>query len=116
MTLQALLMSGPFLLDLVIVGTYIIGTSAALFGLYDIHKKHWAGDLRVMIYTLLLSATILPICTIIKNGSDVSNTMLFTYMYLSVATYLIYNLYENKKLTHEKRTQTNYIKKLLTGK
>jgi hypothetical protein len=71
------------------------------------------GDLRVMIYTLLLCSTVLSISTIIKNGSDISNAMLFTYTFLAAATYFTYNLYENKKLTHEKRTQPNYIKKLV---
>ena len=115
MTLQALLTSGPFLLDLVIVGTYIIGASATTFGLYDIYKKKWAGDLKVMTTTLLLCATILPICETIKQGTVVSNAMLFTYIFIAFATYFMYNFYENKNLTHEKRKQTNYIKKLLTG-
>ena len=116
MTLQALLQSGPFLIDLTIIAAYIIGSSAATFGLYDIHHKHWKRDLPTMTTTLLISAGILALCNLLKNGSPISNAMLFTYTYLIAATYFITNYYKNHKLTNEKQQQTNYLKKLLNKK
>jgi hypothetical protein len=111
MTVQALLLSRPFILDLIIVGTYIIGTSAAVFGFYDRFHLRWTGDLKVMIATLLISSIVLSICTIINHGSFVSNTMLFTYTFLLISDYFITQL-NNPKLSHEKRKQKT-IKQLI---
>ena len=115
MTIQALLNNLDFVLNLVIVGTYIIGASAAIFGFYDRFHLHWTGDLKMMITTLLTSAIILTICTALKNGSLVSNTMIFTYTFFLIADYFIIQL-DNPKLSHEKHKQKNYIKDFLTGK
>jgi len=111
MTLQTLLNSGPFLLNLTIVGTYIIGLSATIFGLYDRFHLHWTGDLKVMITTLLTCSAILPISEAIKHGSLASNAMLFTYGFTLMAIYFTTQLH-NPKLTHEKRKQKT-IKQLL---
>ena len=48
MTIQTLLNSIPFVLDLIVVGTYIIGISAAIFGFYDILHLKWTGDLTIV--------------------------------------------------------------------
>jgi hypothetical protein len=104
MTLQALLESGPFILDMVIFGTYIIGASATTFGFYDRFHLHWTGDLKIMITTLLTCSAILPITETLKHGTLTSNAMLFTYGFLAAATYFATQL-KNPKLTHEKRKQ-----------
>jgi hypothetical protein len=101
MTLQTLLNSIPFVINLIIVGTYIIGTSAALFGLYDRFHLHWTGDLKAMITALTASAIILITLNIIKNGPIISNAMLFTYIFLIAATYFTTQLC-NPKLNHGK--------------
>ena len=111
MTLQALLTSGPFIIDLIIVGTFIIGTAATIFGLYDRFHLHWTGDLKIMITSLLTSSIILVVCTVLKNGSAVSNAMLFTYTFLIVSIYFATQL-KNPKLTHEPRKQQT-IKEIL---
>ena len=106
MTIQALLTSGPFIIDLIILGTFIIGTAATIFGLYDRFHLHWTGDLKVMITALLTSSIILAVCNILKNGSPVSNAMLFTYSFLIAATYFTTQLH-NPKLNHGKKVSKN---------
>ena len=102
MTIQAFLESGPFILNLIVFGTYIIGTSATIFGLYDRFHLHWTGDLKVMITTLLTCSIILPILEIIKHGSIVSNAMLFTYTFITAAVYFATQL-KNPKLKHARK-------------
>jgi hypothetical protein len=113
MTLQALLNSGPFILDLIIVAAYIIGISATIFGFYDIIHKKWKRDLPTMAITLATSAALLGICELLKNGSLTSNAMLFAYTYDIIAIYFTIQYYKNPHLTNEQQKQTNYLKKFI---
>jgi hypothetical protein len=99
-------------------GTYVIGTSALIFGIYDLYHLKWTGDLKIMATALDLSAFILfglayfnltnPILAIIFG---------FTYMFMS---YAFLNELKNPNLKHEPRKQkqwwqiiNEYIDKLL---
>ena len=114
MTLQALLLSTDFLIQLVVVGCYIIGASATAFGFYDIKHLKWTGDLKIMITTLLTTSGILIVCAILLHSSIQGNIALVTTFFLIVSGYFAIQL-KNVSLTHEPRKQKT-IWQLLTKK
>ena len=99
MTLESLILNVPFIINLTILGAYIIGVSAAVFGFYDILHLKWTGDLKVMITALLSCSIVLAICELIKGGTIVSNAMLFTYSFMVVSVFFSKQR-KNSKLAH----------------
>ena len=114
MTLQAILLSTTFLIELVVVGCYIIGASATIFGFYDIKHLKWTGDLKVMITALLTTSAILVTCAILLHSTIQGNIMLATYVFLAASAYFYIQL-KNPSLSHEIRKQKT-IRQLLTKK
>jgi hypothetical protein len=118
MTIEGLLHSTAFILDLIVFGTYVIGVSAVAFGFYDRFHLKWTGDLLVMIATLLSCSAILSFCEYLKHGHLYSNAMLFTYIFLASSIYFATQL-KNPKLAHEKRKQKSlkdfYWEKIARG-
>ena len=114
MTLQALLLSTTFLIELVVVGCYIIGASATIFGFYDIKHLKWTGDLKVMITALLTTSAILITCAILLHSNIQGNIMIATYLFLIASAYFALQL-KNPSLTHEPRKQKT-IQQLLQKK
>jgi hypothetical protein len=114
MTLQALLLSTDFIINLIVVGCYIIGASAVTFGFYDIKHLKWTGDLKVMISALLTSAAILTICALLKHSSIAGNIMLAVYICIATSGYFALQL-KNPALSHETRKQKT-LRQLLTKK
>ena len=102
MTLEALVNSLPFVLNLIVFGTYIIGLSAVIFGFYDLIHLKWTGDLKVMVTALLSCTTILIVCAILKQSSIVGNIMLAAYFF-TVISLLFFKQQKNPKLNHEPR-------------
>ncbi len=99
MTIEGLINNIPLLIDLTIVAAYIIGSSAAIFGAYDILHLKWTGDLKAMITALVACTITLLICTVLKHGSIISNPMIIAYIYTTV-TMLFYAEKKNPKLSH----------------
>lgn len=108
MTIEGLINSLPFITNLVIFSSYIIGTSATIFGFYDILHLKWTGDLKVMITALLSCSAILVFCELVKNGTFVSNAMLFTYGFM-IVSFFFSTQFKNPKLSHGAKP----LKKLL---
>lgn len=105
MTLESLIINIPLLLNLIVVGTDIIGFSAIAFGFYDILHLKWTGDLKTMITALLSCSGILVVCEVLKHGSLVSNAILFTYGFIIVSIYF-FKQRSNPKLSHGAKPQT----------
>jgi hypothetical protein len=114
MTLQALLLSTDFIIQLVVVGCYIIGASATIFGLYDIKHLKWTGDLKVMISALLTTSGILVTCAILLHSNIQGNIAIATTIFLIASVYFTIQL-KNPSLAHEPRKQKT-IRQILTKK
>ena len=99
MTLESLILNIPLIIDLTILAAYITGVSAVIFGFYDILHLKWTGDLKAMITALATCSTILVICTILKQGTIISNAMFATYFYITIAA-MFYGEINNPKLKH----------------
>ena len=99
-------------------GTYLIGTSALAFGIYDIYHQKWTGDLKVMATTLDTSALIL-FALAFFNITDQLPALIFGITYL-IASYKFLKQLKNPNLAHESRKQkqwwdiiNEYIDKIL---
>lgn len=99
MTLESLILNIPLLINLTIIGCYIIGAAATIFGLYDIYYLRWTGDLKDMMKALAACVGVLTVCTIFKGGSIVSNPMIAVYIYILVIGYF-WGERNNQKLCH----------------
>lgn len=99
MTVESLILNLPLLIEITILAAYIVGTSATIFGAYDILHLKWTGDLTAMITALLSCIGILIVCNMLKGGGYVSNAMLVSYFFLSV-TVLFFRQFSNYKLSH----------------